>query len=219
MFAAADGRPVRKRADRIVRPFDTSHGWRSRNGVSAWRSITTRVPLSRMPASRAPQHRRQRLHHRRVRIGGRRHARLQVHRLALQAEPVGGVRAEGQEVRLLGEARERREPAHLHGDEARVRLQVELRRLHAPRQVDHDEDRLAVVATEECEDLPIRAADEEQRPAAEHAVLPAHRDQARRPVEQREGGACRRPVEQETKQQWHVLRASTSRPTSASRSR
>ena len=133
----------------------------------------------------ADEQRGQRVRNRRVRIGRRRGARRHRHAGVLQREPVRRVGPQREEIRLVADARELGEAEHLDRDQARECLQIELGRLHAPRQVDHDQDRLAIVAPQVRQHLAVRTADELDRSAAEHAMLLAHRDEPLHPVEER----------------------------------
>ncbi len=133
------------RAWRISRDFAANQRCRCRNGTSAWRSRTTRVPASStfLPVD-ADEQRRQRVDDRRVRIR-RRSARAAPICIGSRCsdEPVRRVGAERQEVRAIADARKLGQPAHLDRDQAGERLQIELGRLHVARQVGDDEDRFA----------------------------------------------------------------------------
>ena len=134
----------------------------------------------------AHQQRRHRFEDGGVRIHGRCRPGRHQHGIALQREPVRRVGAQRQEIRRLADPRELGEPAHFRRNQPGERLQIELRRLDGAREVDDDEDRFVVVAAQVPEHLPVRAADELERAAAEDAVLLAHRDQPLHPVQRRE---------------------------------
>ncbi len=100
------------------------------------------------------------------------------HGARLHREPVEGVRAEGQEVRVVADHGHLVAAEKLDGDEALPRRQVQLDRLQEAGKVGDAEDLLRLVAAYVSQDLAVLGPQQIERAPAERAVPFAQRDQA-----------------------------------------